>query len=95
MIRLVYKDGSKVGELMIAKPVTLLWPDWYAPTATDRQMDAATLSQLKDAGLMSVETAVKSIAADYDIEDIAKELATIKAEAPPPPTATETIQAKA
>lgn len=57
--------------------ISLNWPRWYAPTADDRQKNAATLATLASAGHISRETAVKAVAADYDVEDIAAELARI------------------
>jgi hypothetical protein len=63
-----------------ATPITLIWPAWYAPTAADRTANATALNTLKTAGLMSTETGVKSIASDYDIEDIPAEVAAIRAD---------------
>ena len=60
--------------------LTLQWPRWYAPSAQDRQCDAQTLSTLAEAGQISRETAVKSIADTYDIDDVAAELARIDSE---------------
>lgn len=54
--------------------LSLTWPRWYAPTADDRQKDALTLATLAKSGQISRETAVKSIAGTYDIDDIAAEL---------------------
>jgi hypothetical protein len=69
------KSGVK---LTFAKaPISLRWPDWFAPTASDRAQTANCLKTHIDSGTMSRETAVKSIAADYDIEDIKAELALI------------------
>ena len=55
--------------------LSLIWPRWYSATAEDRQRDAQTLATLTGSGLISVETAVKSLANTYDIEDIPAELA--------------------
>ena len=60
--------------------LSLKWPRWYPPTADDRQKDAQTLTTLANAGQISRETAVKSIADTYDIEDVAAELARIAAD---------------
>jgi hypothetical protein len=57
--------------------LSLVWPRWYPPDSADRQRDAQTLATLAGAGLISRETAVKSIAATYDIEDVPAELAHI------------------
>ena len=67
-----------------ATRLSLKWPRWYAPTADDRQKDAQTLSALAQAGQISRETAVKSIADTYDIEDVPAELARIAADRPVP-----------
>jgi hypothetical protein len=58
----------------------LIWPRWYAPTAEDRGRDALTLRTLADAALISRETAVKSIADVYDIEDVHAEIGRIAAQ---------------
>lgn len=63
------------------KPISLKWPDWYAPTYADRQAMATTLQTHTAAGHMSRETAIGAIAEDFDIEDIPAEMSRIKAEA--------------
>jgi hypothetical protein len=60
--------------------LSLNWPRWYPSTADDRQKDAQTLSTLADAGQISRESAVKSIADTFDIEDVAAELERIAAD---------------
>lgn len=70
-------DGKPLPKVGKEDKVTLIWPDWYPPTATDRQANATTLKTHKDSGHISRETAVKSIANTYDIEDVAAELARI------------------
>jgi hypothetical protein len=72
-IALVYKDGSKVGELKLEAPLALRWPAWFAPTSTDRMDEATTLKTLVEAGIISRQTATRIIAADYDIEDVEAE----------------------
>jgi hypothetical protein len=71
------------GKPMIAiKPdteVMLRWQPWYHPTATDLQAQAVTVSTLSKNNLMSQETAVNTLAANYDIEDTRAELARIAA----------------
>ena len=59
-------------------PLSLIWPRWYAATAEDRQHDAQTLATLTGANLLSTETAVKSLAETYDIEDLAAEMTRIR-----------------
>lgn len=69
--------GADVAPLDPAVRLTLKWPRWYPPTAEDRQRDAQTLATLAASGQISRETAVKSIADTYDIEDTPAELARI------------------
>lgn len=86
MLRLVVKAtgrmpltirGRTVERLDDARPLALRWPDWYPPTPEDRQKDAQTIQILRGGGIMSRETAVKTIASDYDIGDIAAEMTRI------------------
>ena len=70
-LRLADKDLPKLDP---AAPLSLIWPRWYAQTSEDRANDAQTLATLTGAGLMSVPTAVKSLADSYDIEDVPAEL---------------------
>jgi hypothetical protein len=60
--------------------IALRWPALYAPTAADRTATATALKTLKTAGMVSAETGVKTVASDYDIEDIPAELAAIRAD---------------
>ena len=66
--------GKVVGSLDSTAPLSLRWPDWYPPSSEDRQRDAQTLSTLAAAGHISRETALKTLAPTYDIEDIPGEL---------------------
>lgn len=91
LLRMVVKAGQKFkltdrdGELLPAMDpkakVSLNWPRWYAPTATDRKADADTLNVLTKGNLLSQETAIANIADDYDIEDTADEVARIDGDA--------------
>ncbi|MDB5966477.1 MAG: hypothetical protein JWQ72_2977 [Polaromonas sp.] len=81
------KDGTDIGKVNAAKPVTLRWPRWYAPTYADQQTQAETLVALRGGGLLSQETAVKALAADYDVEDVDAEIADIKSDPPMPSNA--------
>lgn len=78
-LSLIYKDGTKVGKLDGAG-LALRWPAWYQPTADDLQNTANTLRTLVDAAVMSRKTAIKSIAAVYDIEDVEAEYALAESE---------------
>ena len=66
--------GQEVAPLDPSTRLSLIWPRWYAPTADDRQKNAQTLATLAASGQISRETAVKSIADTYDVEDISAEL---------------------
>jgi hypothetical protein len=72
--------GQEIGALDPAARLSLNWPRWYPTTADDRQKDAQTLSTLANAGQISRESAVKSIANTFDIEDVPGELARIAAD---------------
>lgn len=82
--KLQKKDGTEIGELNTKEPLTLRWPNWYAPTYADKQTESLTLGELRDKQLISQETAVKTIAGSYDIADPADELRKITAEPQPP-----------
>jgi hypothetical protein len=70
-------NGELIAPLPAVARLGLRWPRWYPPDAADRQSDAATLTALVGGGLLSRETAVKSIADVYDIDDLAAELSRI------------------
>lgn len=89
LARMVLLASNRYALLAGGKPVppmdatlrlSLAWPRWYAPTAQDRNQDAQTLASLAGAGMISVETAVKSIADEYDIDDVAAEIERIRME---------------
>ena len=72
--------GAPVEALAAGARISLRWPRWYPPDAEDRARDAGTLKTLIESGQLSRETAVKSIADVYDVEDVAAELAQIAKE---------------
>ncbi len=72
--------GQPIPKLDPSAPISLKWPRWYPLTADDRQKDAQTLAVLAGAGQISRETAVKSIADTYDIENVPAELTRIAAD---------------
>lgn len=78
------KKGREIGKLSREEDISLRWPQWYAPTYSDKQTQATTVDVLRGAGLLSRETAVKSIAPSYDIADPADEIRQIEADPPPP-----------
>jgi hypothetical protein len=85
LLRAHVKYKLRIGEATLPPldaeaPLSLIWPRWYPPSAEDRQHDANTLAILTAAKLLSTETAVKTLADTYDVEDIPAELALIRAE---------------
>jgi len=90
VFKLVNKKGVEYGELSQNDDLSLRWSNWYQPTYADKQTQANTLSVLRQANLISQETAVKSLADAYDITDPQDELRQIEADKPlvddvPPP----------
>ncbi len=77
---LSFKNGERVAPFEADQAVSLRWPRWFPPTAGDLAQIAATLCQLCAASLMSRETAIKVLAAQYDIDDTAAERALVEAE---------------
>ncbi|HET9019789.1 MAG TPA: hypothetical protein VFN46_09385 [Acetobacteraceae bacterium] len=71
---------AEVAPMAADARIRLRWPNWYPADAADRRMDAETLATLAGAGQISRETAVKFIAGDYGIGDVADELGRIAAE---------------
>ena len=66
--------------LSAAAPLSLRWADWFPPTGEDKQQAASTLATLRNAGLISRETAVKDRAPVYDVDHVAVELTRIAAD---------------
>ncbi len=72
--------GAAISPQDVSAPISLRWPDWYPDDALDGQRKAETLISLVNAQQLSRETALRIIASDYDIEDVAAEMERIKAE---------------
>ncbi len=85
-------SGEEIDALSAKAKLSLRWPAWYAPTYADKQTQAETLTTLRTGGLLSRETAVKSLADGYDIEDPQDELRKIDADPPPPVVDTPKLQ---
>jgi len=60
--------------------VILDWPAWYPLSSQEKLQEAQTLSTYKQNNILSTETAVTSIADEYNILDIPEELKTIEKE---------------
>ncbi len=78
------KQGKEIVPISESEVISLRWPAWYPPTYADKNTQATTLGELRSSGLLSQETAVKSLAEAYDIEDVQAELALIQSDPPPP-----------
>lgn len=72
--------GEPLPAMDPAATLSLKWPRWYPTSATDRQLDALTLTTLMNAGQISRSTAVKAIADTYDIDNVTAELEQIQAD---------------
>ena len=69
--------GAELAPLDPEAGISLTWPRWYPPSADDRLKDAQALTALTAAGLLSRESALKSLAGTYDIDNIGNEIASI------------------
>lgn len=69
--------GVEIPPLDPEAAISLTWPRWYPPSADDRLKDAQALTTLAGAGLLSRESALKSIASTYDIDNITNEIASV------------------
>jgi hypothetical protein len=72
--------GVEIGPLDSSASLSLKWPRWYPTTADDRQKDVQSLTSLVATGCISRETALKVIAACYDIEHVGDEPTSITAD---------------
>lgn len=76
----LHANGEALEPMDRRTRITLSWPRWYAPASQDRLSDAQTLQTLVDAKLLSRQTAIKSIADIYPIDDVPAELTRIQTE---------------
>lgn len=60
--------------------VSLKWPRWYPPTDADHANRAGAIKTYREAGAMSQETAVTSVASDFNVDNVPGEIEKIKAE---------------
>jgi len=74
-------EGKPLAAVAPDADITLHWPAWYHKTSHDLQEEATTVKTLRDAKVISRESAVNYIAPSYDIEDISAELARIEKDA--------------
>lgn len=72
--------GAPVDALDPAARLSLAWPRWTPTTADERASDAASLVTLLKAGLISRESAAKSIADAWGVIDVHAELRRVEGE---------------
>lgn len=72
-VPLKLKTGAKIPVFPVDELLSLRWPNWYSPTMQDMLDRANTLRTLCDSGLLSRETAIRIMSAEYDIEDVKAE----------------------
>ncbi|MGO9818907.1 MAG: hypothetical protein ACLPJJ_10175 [Acidocella sp.] len=73
--------GERVPPLDVTQRLKLRWPRWYPLSADDRLKEAQAVSALVNAGQLSRETAVKTVAAAHRITDVEAELEAIDQDA--------------
>jgi hypothetical protein len=66
--------GEEIGPLEMSSRLTLRWPRWYPMSADDRVKEAQAVAMLANAGQISREASVKSLAAANDVADVEAEL---------------------
>jgi hypothetical protein len=91
LARMIAKASQRYGITAMGRPaprmdegsrLSLRWRPWYPATPADRLAEAQTLRTLCDAGLISRETATRSLAEIYSIADVAAELSLITKDIP-------------
>jgi hypothetical protein len=77
---LLGEDEKKppIKNLDLTSPVSLRWPSFFGATNSDKLQTSQALNMLKNSFVISQETCVKTIANDYAITDIEKEIDQIK-----------------
>jgi len=66
--------GADVPPLDLTARISLRWPRWYPLSADDRMKEAQAISMLANAGQISREAAVKSLATANGVADVEAEL---------------------
>jgi hypothetical protein len=89
LVRMIMAAAARYPITVLGRPalkkepgtrLSLDWPRWYPPSAADQLAEAQTLSTLAKAGQISRETAIRVIADEYGIENVAAEIARIAKE---------------
>ncbi|MCK5609131.1 hypothetical protein KAR91_45070, partial [Candidatus Pacearchaeota archaeon] len=84
-LKLVAKERIKINGKFLPKvdpnvEITLVWPPWYSLTPDDLQKKSIALTTLVNGKLLSRETAIRELAPEFDIEDVAEEITKIDSE---------------
>lgn len=87
LLRMVIAASRKV-EIIVGgnpvefsdEPLSLRWSPYFHSTDRDKVEQANALKTLRDGGNLSREVAVKTLATNYDVEDVQAELARIAAD---------------
>lgn len=73
-------QGKKIDPIKADENVVLIWPSWYAATPDDLQKTAQAVAMFRQSNVLSQETAIRTIAPIFDIEDVSKEVSAIDAD---------------
>lgn len=78
----IYDEETTIIEnLKLKTPLSLRWTQWFSPTIQDKLSQAQGLKTLNDGRLISQSSAIKEIAAEYEIQSVDDEILLIKKEA--------------
>ncbi len=71
--------GQQIAPLPLDRRLVLKWGPWFSATYADKAQQAQAIATATQADVMSTQTAVTELASNYDVEDVALELAQIAA----------------
>ena len=83
---LIKEHGVKLGgkelprDFDIHEEIALRWGKWFPLTPDDQNKQSMALAQLKGSGLISTETAINSLASEYEILNTSEEISSIEAD---------------
>lgn len=69
--------GQPIAALPQGQRLSLKWGPWFSATYADKTQQAQAIATARTAGVMSTQTAVSELAPNYDVADVANELARI------------------
>jgi hypothetical protein len=72
--------GQQIPPLPLDQRLVLKWGPWFSATYADKAQQAQAIATAKQANVMSRQTAVTELASNYDVENVAQELARIAAD---------------